>query len=314
MKNKRIVLAIGGNGIVDDKGSASVEVQLKVIKKTAEQIVELISSGYDVLVSFGNGPQVGNLLQQQFEADQSDPMPLDVCVAMTQGMIGYWMQQAIQSELVKKKIQKKAATLLTQVKVDKNDPAFNHPSKQIGPIYSQEEAKRLEERTGLPFKEEKGKGYRMVAASPKPLAIVEEKEILELLDQGAVVIAAGGGGIPVIENDGRLLGKAGVIDKDWTSVMLAERVGAEMVLLLSKAEYVYLHYNEPNEQKLEKISVTEVKEWIQKGSFAEGSMLPKMEAGVAFTESKPERTFIVASYEKAAASVKGETGTILRSS
>lgn len=309
MKKQKIVIALGGNAI--QSGDASAEAQQHALEKTAKQLVEFVENDIEIIITHGNGPQVGNILLQQKEADseKNPAMPLDTCGAMSEGMIGYWMQRAMDKELKEKGIKKDVGTIVTQVVVDKDDPAFENPTKPIGPFYSEEEAKRLMEKSNIIFKEDAGRGFRRVVPSPKPVRIQEYKMIQKLVDSGDIVIAVGGGGIPVVEEGNDLKGVEAVIDKDFASQKLAELVDADVLLILTAVDSVYVDYNKPTQKALKNVSPEEMRTYIREGQFAPGSMLPKIEAAINFASSKPGRRTIITSLEKAYEALKGEAGT-----
>ncbi|GGE35328.1 carbamate kinase [Streptococcus himalayensis] len=312
MANRKIVVALGGNAILSSDPSAKA--QQKALEETAGHLVKLIKNGDDLIVTHGNGPQVGNLLLQHLAADseKNPAFPLDSLVAMTEGSIGFWLQNALQNALLKEGIEKEVASVVTQVVVDKKDPAFENLTKPIGPFYSEEEAKAEAERTGATFKEDSGRGWRKVVASPQPVDIKEIETIRTLLNAGQVVVAAGGGGIPVVrEEDGSLVGVEAVIDKDFASQRLAELVDADLFIVLTGVDYVYVNFNKPNQEKLERVSVAQLEEYIKEGQFAPGSMLPKVEAGIAFVNNRPEANAVITSLENLGALIESESGTII---
>ena len=312
MSNKTIVVALGGNAILSSDPSAKA--QQEALVQTAAHLVKLIKNGDNLVITHGNGPQVGNLLLQHLAADseKNPAFPLDSLVAMTEGSIGFWLQQALQNALLKEGIDKPVASVVTQVVVDKNDPAFVNLSKPIGPFYSEEEAKAEAERTGATFKEDSGRGWRKVVASPKPVSIKEIDTIRTLIDAGQVVVAAGGGGIPVIENeDGTLRGVEAVIDKDFASQKLAVDIKADYFIVLTGVDNVYVNYNKPDQAKLEKVSVVELEEYIKQDQFAPGSMLPKVEATIAFVKQFPEGKAVISSLENIEEVLTNEGGTVI---
>ncbi len=312
MANRKIVVALGGNAILSSDPSAKA--QKAALVDTAKHLVKLIKNGDDLIITHGNGPQVGNLLLQNLAADseKNPAFPLDSLVAMTEGSIGFWLQNALENELAKEGIDKEVASLVTQVIVDKEDPAFENLTKPIGPFYTEEEAKLESEKTGATFKEDAGRGWRKVVASPKPIGIKEIGTIRTLLQSGAIVVAAGGGGIPVIrEEDGTLTGVEAVIDKDFASQTLAELVDADLFIVLTGVDYVYINYNKPDQKKLEKVTVAELEECIQQNLFAPGSMLPKVQAAMAFVNHKPGSKAVISSLENLAALLESNSGTII---
>ena len=312
MTKRKIVVALGGNAILSSDPSASA--QKKALVDTAKHLVKLIKNGDDLIITHGNGPQVGNLLLQNLAADsdKNPAFPLDSLVAMTEGSIGFWLQNALENELTKEGIDKEVTSVVTQVIVDKSDPAFENLTKPIGPFYTEEEAKAEAEKTGATFKEDAGRGWRKVVASPKPVGIKEIATIRTLLNAGEVVVAAGGGGIPVVrEEDGTLTGVEAVIDKDFASQTLAELVDADLFIVLTGVDYVYINYNKPDQQKLEHVTVAELEEYIQQNQFAPGSMLPKVQAAMAFVNHKPGSKAVITSLENLAALLESNSGTII---
>lgn len=309
----KVVIALGGNALAEAGKPATAEAQLEAVLKTADHVADIIKAGYQVVVAHGNGPQVGRIvLQNEIASSETPAMPFDVCGAMSQGYIGYHIQQGLSKVLREKGVDKEVATVVTQVVVDQNDPKFQNPSKPIGSFYSEEEARKLEKESGYVMKEDAGRGWRRVVASPMPVEIVELDAVKCLVDNGFVVVTVGGGGIPVIkEKNGDLTGVAAVIDKDLASEKLAEDLDAEVLLILTAVEKVSLNYNKPDQKDLDTISVQEAKEYIEAGHFAPGSMLPKIEAAVKFVESKAGRKAIITSLEKAEDALAGKAGTTL---
>ena len=316
--SRKIVVALGGNAILSSDPSA--QAQQEALVETAKHLVKLIKNGDDLIITHGNGPQVGNLLLQHLAAnsEKNPAFPLDSLVAMTEGSIGYWLQNALQNALLEEGIEKDVASVVTQVVVDKNDPAFVNLSKPIGPFYSEEEAPSEEpkaeaEKSGATFKEDAGRGWRKVVASPKPVDIKEINTIRTLLNDGQVVVAAGGGGIPVVkESDGSLTGVEAVIDKDFASQRLAELVEADLFIVLTGVDYVFVNYNKPDQAKLEHVNVAQLEEYIKQDQFAPGSMLPKVEAAIAFVNGRPEGKAVITSLENLGALIESESGTIIQ--
>lgn len=312
MSHRKIVVALGGNAILSTDPSA--QAQEAALVETARYLVKLIQNGDELIITHGNGPQVGNLLLQHLKAnsEKNPAFPLDSLVAMTEGSIGFWLQNALENALVDANIEKSVASVVTQVIVDKDDPAFAYPSKPIGPFYSEEEAKAESEKTGATFKEDAGRGWRKVVASPKPIGIKEINSIRTLLNDGQIVIAAGGGGIPVIENEnGYLDGVEAVIDKDFASQLLAELVEADVFIVLTGVDYVYINYNKPNQERLERVTVSQLQEYIKQGQFAPGSMLPKVEAAIDFVTNHPAGKAVITSLSNLGALIESESGTII---
>lgn len=306
---KTIVIALGGNAL-----GKSPKEQLELVKETAKSIVDLVEEGNNVVVSHGNGPQVGmiNLAMEESHKNINSPeMPFAECGAMSQGYIGYHLQQSIQKELAKRNINKNCATIITQVEVDKNDKAFENPTKPIGSFYTEEEAKAIFEEKGYVMKEDAGRGYRRVVASPKPIKIVEIMTIHDLIEKGNIVIACGGGGIPVVKGKDGYEGVDAVIDKDRTSARLALELNADVLLILTAVEQVYINYKQENEQGLSSLTIEEAMDLIKNKEVAEGSMLPKVEACCEFAKDSNGYALIT-SLEKAKAALAGQTGTIIK--
>ena len=310
---KKLVIALGGNALQAEGKPATAEAQLEVVEQTSEYIADIIQAGYDVVVAHGNGPQVGRIvLQNEYATPVSPAMPFDVCGAMSQGYIGYHIQQGLTKVLRRRGIKKEVATIVTQVLVDQNDPKFKSPSKPIGPFYSEEEAKKIAAEKGYSMKEDAGRGWRRVVASPMPVAIEELDAVKCLVNNGFITVTVGGGGIPVIRNDkGELEGTAAVIDKDLASEKLAEDLDADALVILTAVEKVSINFKKPDQKDLDTLSVAEAKQYIAEGHFAPGSMLPKIEAAVKFVESKPGRKAIITSLDKAAQALAGKAGTTL---
>ncbi len=308
-KKKRIVIALGGNAL----GNTLPE-QMQAVKITAKAIVDLIEEGCEVIVAHGNGPQVGminNAMAALSREDSKQPnTPLSVCVAMSQAYIGYDLQNALREELYNREIYNiPVATMVTQVRVEVDDPAFLEPSKPIGHFMTEEQAREAERKYNYIMKEDAGRGYRRVVASPKPAEIVEIGAIRSLVESGQLVIACGGGGIPVIRQGNHLKGASAVIDKDFASELLAENLDADFLVILTAVEKVALHYGKPDEMWLEDLDVKDAKRYIEEGHFAPGSMLPKVQAAVKFAESASGRTALITLLEKAKEGILGKTGT-----
>lgn len=308
---KKIVIALGGNAL----GNNAKE-QLELVKNTASSIVKLVKDGNDVIVAHGNGPQVGMInLAMEYSSNNggnTPAMPFPECGAMSQGYIGYHLQQSIQKELKENGLNKPCATVVTQVIVDENDDAFKNPTKPIGSFYSEEEAKKIMEETGYTFVEDAGRGYRRVVASPKPVDIVELDVVEQLVDNGTVVITVGGGGIPVIKKGNGLEGVPAVIDKDRSSAKLASLLKADVLLILTAVEKVSINFNKPDQVDLSELTLSDANKYIAEGQFAKGSMLPKVEACMDFINGNPEGTAIITSLEKALDAIHGDTGTIIK--
>ena len=309
---KKIVVALGGNALQDVDSPATAEAQLRTIEGSIKYLVDIMEEGYNLIITHGNGPQIGRIVVQNEFADQITPsMPFDVCGAMSQGMIGYHLQQALGHELRVRGIKKSVATIITQVVVDKEDQAFKNATKPIGPFYTKEEAETLKIEKGYKIVEDSGRGYRRVVASPEPKRIVEIEMIKNLIDNN-IVITVGGGGIPVIEEEGKLKGVEAVIDKDLASAKLAEDIDADILLILTAVEKIFINFNKPDQKGLDRVKADEMKKYIEEGHFAPGSMLPKVLAGIKFVESKPNRKAIITSLDKAGEALKGLDGTIIK--
>jgi len=308
----KIVVALGGNALQRKGTPATAEAQLAVVKETVEYIAEMSCRDYELAIVHGNGPQVGNIvLASETAADVVPVMPFDVCGAMSQGYIGYHIQQALRFSLKKRCRDIPVATIITQVVVDENDPAFQNPSKPIGPFYSEEEALEINREKGYAVKEDAGRGWRRVVASPMPKKIVEFSCLKELWDT-TIVITAGGGGIPVIENeDGSLEGIAAVIDKDLAAARLADDIEADILMILTEVEKVALNFNKPDQKDLDRVTVEEAEKYIAEGHFAPGSMLPKIQAAVMFVRENPGKKAIITSLFKSLEALDGKTGTLI---
>ena len=310
MGTKKIVVALGGNAL----GSNLVE-QMRSVTDAVKPIADLIEEGYEVIVTHGNGPQVGVIQDAMTLLSRENPekhphFPLSVCTAMSQGYIGYDIQNKLREELLDRGIKKDVTSVLTQVEVDPDDPAFLNPTKPIGPFLTKEEAEAKKALRNHVFIEDAGRGYRRVVASPEPKAIIEIDTIRTLADAGHIVIAVGGGGIPVTKaENNHLKGSPAVIDKDRASELLAEELDADFLIILTAVENAMINYKKPDEKKLGDITVEEAKKYIAEGQFAPGSMLPKVEAAVKFAESKPGRVALITLLEKAKDGINGKTGT-----
>ena len=305
---KRIVIALGGNAL----GNTPYE-QLALVTETAKPIVDLIEQGNEVVIAHGNGPQVGMInlgmaTAAEAKAIKSD-MPFPECGAMSQGYIGYHLQNAIGNELAARGMKKDVATVVTQVLVDENDPAFQNPTKPVGAFYDKQTAERIAKEKGYTMVEDAGRGYRQVVPSPKPIDVIEKNTVNTLIKDGCVVITVGGGGIPVIRKDGKLNGTPAVIDKDFASAKLAELVQADALVILTAVDRVAINWGKPNQQSLDEMSVEEAEKYCAEGHFAPGSMLPKVKAAISF--AKAGGTAIIASLENAGKAVRGESGTVI---
>ena len=308
----KIVIALGGNALQEGNGNATAEAQLEVVKKTCEKVAEISGMGYEIAVVHGNGPQVGRIVMASEAAKDVTPaMPFDVCGAMSQGYIGYHIQQCLLYALNKENRHVPVVTVATQMIVDENDPAFQNPSKPIGPFYTEEEAKALAEEKGWSVIEDAGRGWRRVVASPKPLRIVEIEAVKQLWDN-TIVITCGGGGIPVVEKpDGHLEGVAAVIDKDFAAELLAEQVEADVLMILTQVEKVSINYKKPDQQDLDHMTLLDAVKYMEEGQFAKGSMLPKVEAAMKFVRMFPNKKAIITSLDKAIDALEGKTGTVI---
>ena len=308
----KIVIALGGNAL----GNTPVE-QLSLVKETAKNIIDLVELGHEIVISHGNGPQVG-MINLGFEFSsingaQTPEMPFAECGAMSQGYIGYHLQQAIKNELINRNIKKDCVSIITQVLVDKNDKAFLNPTKPVGMFYTKEEATAITLEKGYIFVEDSGRGYRRVVPSPKPLKIIEIDAINKLINNNCIVIASGGGGIPVIEDEGRLYGISAVIDKDFSSEKLAEAINADLLMILTTVDKVSINYKKDNEQKLNSLSLDEIDKYINEEQFAKGSMLPKIEACKIFVENTNNQA-IITSLLSAKDALNGISGTLIKKS
>ena len=308
--SKKIVIALGGNAFGD-----TPKEQLEAVKKTARPIVDLIEAGNQVILTHGNGPQVGMINTALGKAAEIDDKIPDIdfpeCGAMSQGYIGFHLQSAVREELRNRNMSKSVASIITQVIVDKNDKAFENPTKPVGIFYTKEEAEKIEKEKGYIMAEDSGRGYRRVVPSPMPEKIVEAEIIRDLVEKEHVVITVGGGGIPVIENGNQLQGIPAVIDKDFASERLAELLEADYLIILTGVEKVAVNFGKPDQKWLDEISVSEAEQYIKEGHFAPGSMLPKVEAAIKFIKSNPDKKALITSLEKAKDGINGLTGTVI---
>lgn len=308
----KIVIALGGNAL-----GKNPEEQLDLLESVAKIIVDLVKDGNQIVLTHGNGPQVGQiLLAMDYSANgeaKTPSMPFPECGSMSQGYIGYQLQQCLQDELERQGIKKDCATLITQVLVDPSDSAFQNPTKPIGMFYSKEEAEAIEKEKGYTFVEDSGRGYRRVVPSPKPMDIIEKNVIRNLVNHDTLVIAVGGGGIPVIKTDKieLLEGVEAVIDKDRSAALLAREIDADVLLILTAVDKVSLRYNTPDQEDLDHLTVDEAKKYIDEGHFAKGSMLPKIEACISFVEGNSGKKAIIGSLEKANEAIHGGSGTVI---
>ena len=310
---KRIVIALGGNAL-----GSNLPEQMKAVKTTARAIVDLIEEGHEVVIAHGNGPQVGMIQNAMTELTRSNPekyipCPLSVCVAMSQGYIGYDLQNALREEMLNRKLDKGVSTVLTQVEVDPEDPAFLHPTKPIGAFMTREEADALEKERGYQIVEDAGRGYRRVVASPAPKSIIEIDTIRSLVETNHIVVACGGGGIPVFKTEANhLKGAAAVIDKDFAAAKLAEELDADFLIILTAVEKVAVHFGKPDQKWLSELDGAEAEKYIADGEFAPGSMLPKVLAALEFARSGEGRRALITLLEKAKEGIAGKTGTLIR--
>ncbi|MFH1018647.1 MAG: carbamate kinase [Pseudomonadota bacterium] len=314
-KRKVAVVAIGGNSLIKDKQHQTVEDQYQAAKETTQHIADMIEAGWDVAIGHGNGPQVGFILRRSEIAHRVEGMheiALDVCGADSQGALGYALQQTLQNELYRRGIKKNCVTLITQVLVDKNDPAFKSPNKPIGGFMDEADAKKREKEMGWSVVEDAGRGWRRVVASPIPKEVVELESVKTLIDQGVVVITVGGGGIPVIDKgEGEYVGTAAVIDKDYASSLLARLIKADMLLISTAVEKVALNFNKPNQKFVDRMTLAEAKKYLEEGThFAKGSMAPKIQAIIWYLEAGGKQALIT-NPENIGRALKGETGTLI---
>ncbi len=309
----KAVVALGGNALEDKSLPPTAQSQLKVTERTAKYLAALSQAGYELALVHGNGPQVGRiLLASETAADVTPPMPFDVCSAMSQGYIGYQLQQQLRKALEERGSRIPVVTVLTQVEVDGEDPAFRRPTKPIGAFYTEAQARELERTRGWTMREDAGRGWRRVVASPQPQRIVELDTIRRLWDS-TITVACGGGGIPVLRTaDGELEGVSAVIDKDLSAECLAEGTDADVLLILTEVENVCLNYGKPTQKALREVTPEEMERYAADGEFAEGSMLPKVQAAVRFAKSRPGRRAIITSLDRAVEAMAGKTGTVVQ--
>ena len=306
----KVVVALGGNAL-----GKSPEEQLKLVKNTASSLIGLIAAGNQVVISHGNGPQVGAInLGMNFAAEhgKTAAFPFPECGAMSQGYIGYHLQQSLENELHRRWMNKSVATIVTQIAVDPNDPAFENPSKPVGDFYTKEQADEIAKEKGYTFKEDAGRGYRQVVPSPLPMKIMELDSIKTLIDADNLVIAGGGGGVPVIITDKGLEGVPAVIDKDRSSALLADKIDADKLIILTAVDHVYVNYGKPDEKALKTLNVAEAQKYMKEGQCAAGSMLPKIEACLSFVEGHPEREALITSLDGLDDALAGKVGTVIR--
>lgn len=311
MTKERIVVALGGNAILSS--DASAEAQQAAVKKTCESLVEFVKNGQELIITHGNGPQVGNLLLQQAAADseKNPALPLDTCGAMTEGSIGYWFQNAMKEVMLKNGIDKQVVTLITQTIVDKNDPAFGDPSKPIGPFYKEEEVEQLKkDHPDWSIIEDAGRGYRRVVPSPKPVEINEYPAIKAIAEAGVIPIVAGGGGIPVVKDGDQLIGKEAVIDKDFGASKIAQLVNADKLIILTSVGGVFYNFGKPNQEEIFDVTSDEVQEHIDRNEFAKGSMMPKVKAAVSFVNATGKPA-VIGALEDVKEIIAGNKGTVI---
>lgn len=309
---KTVLLAIGGNAITKSTEKGTRDEQWVNIRKTCGHFAELVKKGYRVVITHGNGPQVGNLLRKnELTRDVVPPMPLDVCVSNTQGSLGYAISQTLGNHLANMGLSQPVASVITQAVVSADDPAFRNPTKFIGPFFSQEEAARLMKMTTQVLKEDSGRGWRRVVPSPEPLEIVEQQAVKILLEAGVIVVASGGGGIPVVRTPQGLAGVEAVVDKDLAGQLLATAVGADAFFLLTEVERVCINYGKPNQQAFSRLTVAEARRYQAEGHFPPGSMGPKVEAAIRFASSAPGRQAFIVALENVDKAISGESGTVI---
>lgn len=315
-QQRTIVVALGGNAL-QRQGEASSQAQQRVADETIAQLLPLIQAGHRVAIVHGNGPQVGNIVlhEEAINTEAVPSLPLEDSGAMSQGLIGFWLQQAMHDTLATRGVHDKyAVSIVTQTVVDQADPAFQNPTKPIGPFYSEEEAKKVQAERGYTVREDSGRGWRRVVPSPKPQEIVEAPVIKALVDAGVLVVSTGGGGIPVLRDaSGQLSGVAAVIDKDFGAAKLADTLGADTLLILTSVDAAKVNFGQPTEQSLGEVSVEELQQHIDAGQFAAGSMLPKTQAALSFVAGASGRTAIITSLEKTADAINGAAGTRIKS-
>ncbi len=309
---KKVLVALGGNAILRHKEKGTAEEQLENVETTCQHLIELIRDGYKLAITHGNGPQVGDiLLKNERSKDILPPMPLDICGAQSQGMIGYMLQQSLRNEMKKANIDIPVVSVITQTVVDQNDQAFHNPTKPIGPFYTAPESDRLKKEKGWSMIEDSGRGYRRVVPSPEPKTIMEKGIIKTLFRNNAIVIAAGGGGVPVIlKENGSIKGVDAVIDKDLSAQIFASDIGAQVLLMLTDVEKISLNYRKPRQMDLNKITTKKARHYLQEGHFAPGSMAPKVKAAIKFVEAGGEKA-IIASLETGRRALKGRAGTTI---
>ncbi|HHX61487.1 MAG TPA: carbamate kinase [Epulopiscium sp.] len=306
---KTAVVAIGGNGIVQEGQKGTLEEQVYNIKKCCDPIIDLIEEGYNVVLTHGNGPQIGNALMKQERAKNIVPSyPMDACGAETQGLLGYIIKQTLENRMIERNMSKKIVSITTQVLVDKNDPGFSNPTKPVGPFFNQAEKEMIEQEKGYVMKEDSGRGYRRVVASPKPLNILEKDAIKTLSDVGFIVIAVGGGGIPVVKEGSGFKGVESVIDKDYASSLLAREIEADILIVLTGVDQVAIDFGKPSQKFLSQMTLKETKVYMAEGQFPPGSMGPKIDAAIEFVEAN-KKIALITSIERLKDAIIGKTGT-----
>jgi len=313
MSKRKIVVALGGNAILAN--DASAEAQQAALADTAKYLVKFVKQGDQLIISHGNGPQVGNLLLQQAAGStaKNPAMPLDTAVAMTQGSIGYWLENAMDKALADEGLKKDVATVVTQVEVSPDDPAFTDPSKPIGPFYTKDEV--AAEQAAHPdnvYVEDAGRGYRRVVASPKPIDVKESAVVNALVDADIIPVSVGGGGVPVVKESNQLVGREAVIDKDFASEKLAELVHADLLIILTAVDHVFVNFNQPNQKQLTDVTSAELNQYITENQFAKGSMLPKIQAALDFVNNQPQGQVVITSLANVGEFLENGSGTIIR--
>ncbi len=311
VRKQRVVIALGGNAIQNKGEKGTFEEQLNNVASTMGHVAKYVKSDNPQLViTHGNGPQVGNLMIQQSAAKNLLPeMPMYLCGAMTQGQIGYLIQQSLRNLFQRESIAREIATIITQVVVDKKSPGFKNPTKPVGPYYNEAEAKKIAKATGYTFKEDAGRGWRRVVPSPQPLKIIEIGTIKTLLETGTIVVASGGGGIPIVEESRQLSGIDAVIDKDRAAALLGDLINADILIILTAVEKVYLNYGKPNQKPIDAMDIRQAKDYFREGHFAEGSMKPKIEAVISFIEKNKKRNAIITHANTLTQALSGKNGT-----
>jgi carbamate kinase len=307
----RVVVALGGNALSPSGGAGTADEMRAELKRTSEPLADLVERGVSLVISHGNGPQVGRiLLQQEYAAEHVPPMPMDVCGAESQGQIGYLLVQALDSALRRRGLDKRALCVVTQVVVDGRDPAFRRPTKPVGPSYDRPTAQRIAHETGYVFTIQPNKKWRRVVASPQPVRFVEEEPLVQIIEAGHVVVAAGGGGVPVVEHKREMRGVEAVVDKDLTAARLATLVHADTLLILTEIDRVYVGYGAPQARALDRLGIAEARQLLDAGEFPDGSMGPKVQACIEFVEAGGPRA-VIASLKQSADAVFGSAGTVI---